>query len=68
MDGGQGRAASAVRQYEVESGSRLIARVDLAYPEIRLAVECDGWEHHSGRAAWERDRSRLSLSLERDSS
>src|SRR5262245_6526364 len=35
-------------QYEViDHRGRVIARIDLAYPEIRLAMEYDGAEYHS---------------------
>ncbi|MGH9178768.1 MAG: type IV toxin-antitoxin system AbiEi family antitoxin domain-containing protein [Acidimicrobiales bacterium] len=37
----------AAFQYEVRVGGRLVARVDFAYPELRLAIEVDGWETHS---------------------
>ena len=33
-------------------------RIDLAYPEARLAIECDGYEHHGTREAFESDRVR----------
>ncbi len=48
-----------VPQYEVrdESG-RLIARVDFAYPDARLALEVDGYAYHSGRKRWEADLAR----------
>ncbi|MGH2705110.1 MAG: hypothetical protein ACRDJ4_08445 [Actinomycetota bacterium] len=48
-----------VRQREVRSGGHVIARVDLAYVDQRIAIECDGYRYHSGRAAWQRDRDRL---------
>lgn len=48
-----------VRQYEVREGRRLIARLDFAYPDLLLAIECDGYRYHSGKREWERDRSRL---------
>jgi very-short-patch-repair endonuclease len=32
--------------------------VDALWPEARLIVELDGWEHHRDRAAFERDRVR----------
>jgi very-short-patch-repair endonuclease len=32
--------------------------LDVALPELRLAFEIDGFEHHGTRAAFERDRSR----------
>jgi hypothetical protein len=48
-------------QYRVldEDGFPL-ARVDLAYPDVRLAIEYDG-EHHFDRRQGERDRRRDSL-------
>jgi very-short-patch-repair endonuclease len=45
-------------QWEVRDGGRLLARVDFAYPEAKLAIEADGYRFHSGRAAWQRDRVR----------
>jgi very-short-patch-repair endonuclease len=35
-------------------------RIDFAFPEQLLAIECDGFETHSTRPAFERDRVRLS--------
>jgi very-short-patch-repair endonuclease len=37
-----------------------IARVDFAWPEARVILECDGFEFHSDRASFERDRRRWS--------
>ena len=37
----------------------MVARVDYAYPEARLAIEADGYRWHSGRVRWEQDRARL---------
>jgi len=34
-----------VPQFEVRSGGRFVARVDLAFPEVRLAVEYEGAHH-----------------------
>lgn len=34
-------------------------RLDFAWPALRVACECDGFEHHGSRLAWKRDRSRL---------
>ncbi len=45
-------------QHQVRDGGRLIAVVDFAYPEVRLAIEADGYRWHSGRARWEHDRAR----------
>jgi very-short-patch-repair endonuclease len=36
----------------------LVARIDLAYPQARLAIELDGEAHHSDGVAFERDRVR----------
>jgi very-short-patch-repair endonuclease len=47
-----------VCQHEVRVGRRLLGRVDFAFPERRLAVEVDGYEHHSSLAAFQRDRVR----------
>ncbi|WP_336028058.1 endonuclease domain-containing protein [Geodermatophilus sp. FMUSA9-8] len=46
-----------VAQYVVRDAQGFVARVDLAYPELRLAIEYDGlW--HGGRAAFLADRRR----------
>ncbi len=34
-----------VTQYEVYDGPRSVARVDFAWPEHKLALEYDGWDH-----------------------
>jgi very-short-patch-repair endonuclease len=45
-------------QFEVRERGRFLARVDFAYPDIRLAIEVDGYRWHSGRARWEHDLRR----------
>jgi very-short-patch-repair endonuclease len=45
-------------QFEVRVGGRLVGRADLAYPELRVAIEADGYRWHGGRGAWERDLAR----------
>jgi very-short-patch-repair endonuclease len=45
-------------QYEVRHDGRFVARVDLAWPERRLAVEADGAETHVGSAALRYDLQR----------
>jgi predicted transcriptional regulator of viral defense system len=40
-----------------ESG-RLVAEIDFAWPDARLAVEIDGFAHHSSRTSFQRDRAR----------
>jgi very-short-patch-repair endonuclease len=34
-------------------------RLDFAWPEQRIGLECDGWEHHGRRSAFAPDRARL---------
>jgi hypothetical protein len=54
----------AERQFVIEDeNGDFAARVDFAYPDLKIAIECDSKKHHFGRADWERDverRSRLS--------
>jgi very-short-patch-repair endonuclease len=45
-------------QFEVRDGPFLIARLDLADEELKLAVEIDGYRYHSSREAQRRDRTR----------
>jgi very-short-patch-repair endonuclease len=46
------------RQYWVSlPGGRY--RLDFAWPDRRVALECDGWEHHARRSAFVPDRARL---------
>lgn len=45
-----------VRQHVVrDPAGRIVARLDLAYPELRVGIEFDGFRHHSGRRAFDRD-------------
>lgn len=44
-----------VVQYEVRVGGILIARNDLAYPELRIAIEYEGDGHRTDRTQWRRD-------------
>jgi hypothetical protein len=44
--------------WDVVEGGRHLAEVDLAWPELRLCVEFDGWKTHGTRAAFVRDRAR----------
>ncbi len=45
-----------VQQHELRANGRTI-RIDLAYPELRIAIEYDGWDFHSSRSAFDRDRA-----------
>jgi hypothetical protein len=47
-----------VFQYEIWHRGRFIARVDAAYPEHRIAIEYDSYEHHTGKEAIVRDNDR----------
>lgn len=46
-----------VAQYVVRNGDRFVARVDFAWPGLKVAVEAVGRKHHEGQ--WERDVARL---------
>ena len=46
------------RQHRVALAGRRY-RLDFAWPEHRVGIECDGWEHHGRRAAFDPDRARL---------
>ncbi|HZQ26847.1 MAG TPA: type IV toxin-antitoxin system AbiEi family antitoxin domain-containing protein [Acidimicrobiales bacterium] len=45
-------------QYEVRVGGRLIARVDAAYPAVRMAIEVDGFQVHGTPSALQHDLER----------
>jgi very-short-patch-repair endonuclease len=48
-------------QHVIASASgEFLARVDFAYPDLKVAIEVDGYRFHSSRSDWERDRVRLS--------
>lgn len=42
-------------QHEVFHQRRLIARVDLAYPELKIAIEYEGDGHRTSKEQWRRD-------------
>lgn len=46
-----------VQQYWVTLDGRR-RRIDLAYPELMLAIEVDGWANHGPRSAFDADRAR----------
>lgn len=43
---------------KVRLGPSALAFIDIAFGSIKLALEIDGWEHHSSRDAFLRDRRR----------
>src|SRR5262249_43583074 len=45
-------------QYVIRHNGRFVARVDAAYPELRIAIEFDSYEHHTGKLAVVRDNDR----------
>lgn len=47
-----------VPQHEIRAAGELVARVDFAYPDLRLAIELDGEAYHFGERAERRDRTR----------
>ena len=49
-----------VRQLEVCAGDTMF-RLDVAYPELKIFMEGDGFGVHSTRSAFERDRDRQNL-------
>jgi very-short-patch-repair endonuclease len=46
-----------VLQHRVRVGPKTY-RIDLCYPEQRIAIEYDGWDFHRGRQAFDADRAR----------
>jgi len=46
-----------VQQHRVRIGTRRY-RIDLAYPDEKLAIELDGWDTHRMRSAFDQDRAR----------
>ena len=49
-----------VQQYRLRVGGRTIF-LDLAHPEVMLAMELDGFEYHRSRTAFDDDRARGNL-------
>lgn len=47
-----------ILQYVVEEEGRFVARVDLAYPEGRVALEIDGFQFHDTRQGFDAERAR----------
>lgn len=45
-------------QHEIRDGETFVARVDFAYPAVRLAIEADSARYHSGIADWSEDLRR----------
>jgi very-short-patch-repair endonuclease len=55
------RLPIAERQFIIEDHEgNFVAKVDFAYPDLKVAIECDGRKHHFGVEDWERDVVRRS--------
>ena len=52
-----GGLPAPTQQHWVRIGSDKF-RLDLAYPEAKVAIEYDGWETHSSRSSFDSDRRR----------
>lgn len=60
----RGGLPPAVFQYEVRHDGCFVARIDFAYPDLRLAIEVDGFEKHSTPAAFQSDLDRQNRLVE----
>ncbi len=54
----RGGLEAPVRQFEIELEGRPDARPDLAYPDLRIAIEADSYRWHGSRSSWEHDLER----------
>ena len=55
---GKSRMSMPHRQFAVIAAGGQRYRLDFAWPHLRVAFETDGFEWHSGRSQWKRDRVR----------
>jgi len=58
------RLPEPVTQYPLFADGRFVARIDLAYPEMKIAIEADGYTWHKSKARWQRDLTRGNNLLE----
>jgi hypothetical protein len=47
-----------VPQFVIEDKGCFVARLDFAYPELQVAIECQSYQWHSGRQRWQKDIER----------
>ena len=47
-----------VVQHEIYDRGRFVARIDLAYPELKIAIEYEGDGHRTSKEQWRRDIQR----------
>ncbi len=45
-----------VSQHRVHDLGKHVARPDFAYPDLKIAVEVDGYKFHAGRRSWAHDK------------
>jgi very-short-patch-repair endonuclease len=45
-------------QYVVEDNGRFVARLDMVYPDHRVALEIDGFRYHDTRRGFDDERAR----------
>lgn len=50
-----------LREYPIIEAGRETYRIDFAYPDRMLAIEADGWAHHSDRISWSKDQRRSNV-------
>jgi very-short-patch-repair endonuclease len=43
---------------KIRNRGRHVAEVDIAWPEVQLCIEVDGWAYHNGQDAFVGDRAR----------
>jgi very-short-patch-repair endonuclease len=48
-----------VGQYRLVAPNGRVYRVDFAWPDRRVVIECDGFRWHGQHASWKRDRRRI---------
>ena len=49
---------ATVEEHPIYQGSRLLAELDLAIPDLRIGLECQSWRWHSTPHAQQRDAAR----------
>ena len=52
-----------VLQHQVVVGHRVLV-LDLAWPEVGVGMEVDGWQAHGSRSAWDHDHDKINAYLE----
>lgn len=62
----EGLPAPHPEPYPVEVDGRVVARIDIAWPQYRVGVECEGYRYHSQRRQLDRDSARQNLLLSLD--